>query len=293
VGTLPFAPSAGVVDLMIGFPRRGQEGVYEARAHGIKDPEGYSRHPAEYMFKDLPGSIGEDGDPIEVTFERMDGHNIDIGLFVLSEQAVEAKRRRPGRVALCLEVDPNDVTGSVRAIREAKADHGINAVGFFPAGCLPQVAVDDKQAYAVYATCVELDLAVRVNAGVCGPRLPSRVQHVEWLDEVCSDFPDLRIVMRHGGEPWEDLAVTLMETWPNLYYMTSAFAPKHYPRAVLDYANSGGTDKVMYAGYYPSGLTLERIFTELPGLPLRDHVWDPFLRSNAVRVFGLDRLLSD
>ncbi len=30
------------------------------------------------------------------------------------------------------------------------------------------------------------------------------------FDQVCYDFPDLRIVMRHGAEPWQDLAVKLM-----------------------------------------------------------------------------------
>ena len=35
-------------------------------------------------------------------------------------------------------------------------------------------------------------------------------------------------------------------------------------------------------------LSLERIFSDLPGVPFRDHVWPKFLRENAVRVFGLD-----
>ncbi|EUA23102.1 hypothetical protein I553_5458 [Mycobacterium xenopi 4042] len=35
---------------------------------------------------------------------------------------------------------------------------------------------------------------------------------------------------RHGCEPWEDLAVKLMLKWPNLYYSTSAFAPRYYPK---------------------------------------------------------------
>jgi predicted TIM-barrel fold metal-dependent hydrolase len=45
----------------------------------------------------------------------------------------------------------------------------------------------------------------------------------------------------------------------------------------------------MYGGYYPYGLELERIFDELPGLPLRDDVWPKFLRDNACRVLKLDR----
>ncbi len=69
--------------------------------------------------------------------------------------------------------------------------------------------------------------------------------------------------------------------------MTSAFAPKYYPSAIIEYANTRGTDKVMYAGYYPMGLSLDRIFDELDAVPFRDHVWPPFLRSNANAVFKL------
>ena len=84
------------------------------------------------------------------------------------------------------------------------------------------------------------------------------------------DFPELTFVSRHGGEPWTELIVKLMLKWPGLHYSTSAFAPKHYPRAIIDYANSRGADKVMYAGYFPMGLSLQRILTELPNVPLKD-----------------------
>jgi predicted TIM-barrel fold metal-dependent hydrolase len=114
-------------------------------------------------------------------------------------------------------------------------------------------------------------------------------QHVERIDEVCWWFPELTFVMRHGAEPWVDLAVKLLQKWPNLYYSTSAFTPRRYPQEIVDYANGRGADKVMYAGYFPMGLSLERIFRELPDVPLRDEVWPKFLRDNAVRVFGLDR----
>ena len=35
-------------------------------------------------------------------------------------------------------------------------------------------------------------------------------------------------------------------------------------------------------------LSLDRIFKEMPDVPLRDHVWPKFLRENAIRVFKLD-----
>ena len=86
---------------------------------------------------------------------------------------------------------------------------------------------------------------------------------------------------------WQALMVKLLLKWPNLYYSTSAFAPKHYPREIIDFANTRGADKVLYAGYFPSGLSLERSLTELPRVPFREHVWTRFLRDNAVEVFGL------
>ena len=38
--------------------------------------------------------------------------------------------------------------------------------------------------------------------------------------------------------------------------------PKHYPKDIVNFANTRGADKVMYAGYFPMGLSLDRIFTE-------------------------------
>ena len=61
----------------------------------------------------------------------------------------------------------------------------------------------------------------------------------------------------------------LMLKWPGLHYSTSAFAPKHYPKAIIDYANTRGADKIIYAGYFPMGLSLERIMTEMPNVAVQ------------------------
>ena len=76
-----------------------------------------------------------------------------------------------------------------------------------------------------------------------------------------------------------------MLKYENLYYMTSAFAPKHYPKDIINFANTRGADKIMYAGYFPMGLSLERIFGDMPDVPFKDEVWPKFLRENAKRVF--------
>jgi predicted TIM-barrel fold metal-dependent hydrolase len=175
----------------------------------------------------------------------------------------------------------------VRKLVRAYELWGIRAASFFPHGTTPQVAIDAPLMYPFYAKCTELDIPAFVTVGVAGPRVPSMVQHVERIDQVMYDFPDLVFVMRHGAEPWVDMAVKLMLKWPGLYYSTSAFSPRYYPKAVIDYANTRGADKIMYGGYYPMGMTLERIVSELPTVPFKDEVWPRFLRNNAAGVLKL------
>jgi predicted TIM-barrel fold metal-dependent hydrolase len=288
VAAPPFA-GIGVIDLMIGFPTADASRVYDHLAPQLRSRTAVTdQFPAGYMFKDVPNDLDEGQDPVAATLAEMDRHGVAVGLVGLGRKVVlRALAEHPDRFRACLEVDPNDITGAVRAVRAAHDEHHLAAVTSFPAGCNPQVPVSDRRYYPIYQACIDLDIPIVLNAGIAGPRLPSACQDVMHFDQVCYDFPELRIVMRHGAEPWEELAVKLMLKWPGLHYMTSAFAPKYYPKAIVDYANTRGADKVMYAGYFPYGLSLERIFAELPGVPFRDHVWPKFLRENAMRVFKL------
>ena len=280
----------GVVDLMIAFPSADARRNYNFLQPLLRDEaSGRMEFPVEYIFKQVPNHLDEGQDPVEVTLKEMDRHGVAIGLIgVGGKVAARALKEHPDRFRASIEVDPNDITGAVRRIRQAHAEQGVKAVSSFPAGCNPQVPVSDRRYYPIFQTCIDLDIPIILNAGIAGPRMPSACQDVMHFDQVCYDFPELRVVMRHGAEPWEALAVKLMLKWPGLYYMTSAFAPKYYPKAIIDYANTRGGDKIMYAGYYPMGLSLERIFTELPNVPFKDEVWPRFLRENAMRVFKLD-----
>jgi len=279
-----------VIDTMIGFPHEGSA-QYDFIRKQTKDRESKEdfEFPVEYMFKDVPKGLPTD-DPVSLVLQQMDRFGIEKAMIGVGEDSTQlALKTFPDRfVPSGALVDPNDVMGSVNAIRREYEQFGIRATSVFPAGTFPQVPIDDPKMYPIYATCVELGIPIFVCAGVPGPRVPFAPQEVSRIDIVMFDFPDLVFVTRHGCEPWEDLAVKLMLKWPNLYYSTSAFAPKYYPKAIIDYANSRGADKILYAGYFPMGLSLERIFSELPKVPLKDEVWPKFLYGNAARILGLE-----
>jgi predicted TIM-barrel fold metal-dependent hydrolase len=280
-----------IVDTMIGFPHEGFA-QYDFIRKQTKDRNSKEEmeFPAEYMFKDVPKDLPTD-DPISVTLHEMDKYGIEIGLIGVSDATSRlALKRHPDRFVPSGDIpDPNDVTGSVRKLRQEYEEFGIKCTGVFPAGTFPQVAIDDPKMYPIYQTCVDLDIPIFSTAGVPGPRLRYAPQEVSRIDVVMFDFPDLVFVTRHGCEPWEKLAWKLMLKWPNLYYSTSAFAPKHYPPEIINYANTRGADKIIYAGYFPMGLSLERIFSDMPHVPFRDHVWPKFLHENARRVLKLEK----
>lgn len=284
--------SVGIVDTMIGFPRDAEQLYGELRTALRDESRGFGM-PAQYMFKDVPNEslAGQPVDPVDVTVGEMDRHGIEIGLTSISvdpELARRAVTEHPGRFVGSWSVDPNEGVAGLRKLTAAHEQWDLRAVSFAPHMTQPQVAIDAPLAYPVYAKCVELGLPIFVTVGVAGPRVPSLCQKVELIDQVMYDFPDLVLVMRHGGEPWVDLAVKLMIKWPNLYYSTSAFAPRYYPQQIVDYANSRGSDKVLYGGYFPMGLSLERIMSEMPAVGFKDDVWPKFLRDNARRLLKLD-----
>jgi len=283
----------GIVDLGIGFPYQSVEEkkrAYDFFRPNLKDRQSAEEFefPAQYMFKDVPDLISPDEDPVAWVLAKMDAFGIQIAKTHLSPNGIRAKAEHPDRFVLSMSVDPNRGVETLRMMERAKAEHDIVSVTCFPCGCVPQVAVDDKKMYPIYSKCVELDIPICINGGIVGPRMPSWPQHVERFDEVCYDFPELTIVMMHGGEPWTALAVKLMLKWPGLHYMTSAFAPKHYPVDIINYANTRGSDKIMYCGYFPAGLTLERQFRDMESVPFNPGVWPKFLRENAIRVFKLE-----
>jgi hypothetical protein len=277
----------GIIDTMIGFPA-DDFSQYDFIRKQLKDDSTEFEFPVEYMFKNVPKELYGSDNPISATLHEMDRFGVEIGVVgVGDEVSRQALRDHPDRFVGSGWVDPNRGMKGIRTMVRQYEEFGVRAFTAFNAGYNPQVGLDEALMYPIYAKCVELDVPIFSCVGVPGPRFPMWPQHVERLDQILYDFPELVFVTRHGCEPWEELAVKLMLKWPNLYYSTSAFAPKHYPKAVIDYANSRGADKVIYAGYFPMGLSLERIMTDMQNLPLRDEVWPKFLRGNAAKLLRI------
>ena len=281
-GMVNVAPGAGVS--LAHMPREA-----------FRDDESLDSWPSvsmvEYLFKGAASErIARSDDPLYVR-EMMDRYGIErAGVVVTAQDApemIESLEAVGDRWFFTLRVNPHEGMKAVRSVDEIAGRYeNVRAITFSPFASYPMIGPNSKECYPIYAKCIERGLPIWINVGIPGPRVPGWSQDPMLIDEVCWFFPELKVVMKHGGEPWVDLCVKLMLKWPNLYYATSAFAPKYFPKEIIHYANTRGSDKIIYAGYWPL-LGFEDSFEQLDGLALRDHVWPKLLSENARTVFNL------
>ncbi|WP_045875493.1 amidohydrolase family protein [Pseudofrankia sp. DC12] len=146
----------------------------------------------------------------------------------------------------------------------------------------------DAVYYPLYTKCCELDLPLCMNTGIPGPPIPGEVQNPIYLDRVCVRFPELRLCMIHGADPWWDTAIRLMIKYRNLRLMTSAWSPRRLPASLLHYMSTRGRDRVIFASDHPV-LSFERCLAEATNLGLTDEVRQAWLYDNALSFFFADR----
>jgi hypothetical protein len=180
-----------------------------------------------------------------------------------------------------------DVMRDVRLVEHARREHGVVGVHLTPAPW--GVAPNHKWFYPVFAKCCELGLAVFVHVGMPGPLWPMGLQDPSLLDEVALAFPELVIVAHHIGDPWTDVSVRLAARHPNFYICTSAWSPKRYPKALVEFMAGGwhgtaGSRKVLFASDFPL-LDMQRCTASARALPLSPAQLADVLHDNALRLF--------
>jgi predicted TIM-barrel fold metal-dependent hydrolase len=238
----------------------------------------------DYLFKGIKGRIKPHSQ--EQLIKEMDEAGVEKAILVTREVepkwVTDAIKKYPDRFIGSHSIDPLEGMEAVRKLERAVKDYGFKAANL--AAFRTQKPYNDKVYYPIYAKCIELDIPIRMTVGIPGPRVPGEVQNPIYLDEVCWFFPELKVVMSHGGEPWVYTCVKLMLKWPNLYYMTSAFAPKYYPQEIIHYLNTRGSDKVMFAT--ASLVPQLRAMNEIQDIAFKnEEIKRKFLRENALRLY--------
>ena len=229
---------------------------------------------------------------LEELLEGMDANGVEKAILMTNVRATSDARAlrfveaRPDRFALAVGgfnlLRPMKALGAIQSFVDAHpVAYAVVGPSFWGDGMYPP---SDAVYYPLYTKCCELDLPLCVNTGIPGPPIPAEAQNPIHLDRVCIRFPELRLCMIHGADPWWDTAIRLMIKYRNLRLMTSAWSPKYLPEALLHYLRTRGKDRILFASDYPV-LSMERCLGEAQALDLPEEVLDGWLYRNADAFF--------
>ena len=170
-------------------------------------------------------------------------------------------------------------------------DLGIRALKLHPPHQLfrPNAYVDGAAPTlkALYDACARHGLPIIFHTGTSVfPRARNRFSDPLFIEDVALDFPDLTIVLAHGGRPiWMETAVFLARRFPNVWLEVSGVPPAR----LLDYFPQLPrlADKVLFGTDWP-GPGVKDIRANLDAfraLPIPREAQQQILEENPLRVF--------
>jgi predicted TIM-barrel fold metal-dependent hydrolase len=223
--------------------------------------------------------------------EEMDAHGVRRAVLMTnitkpSKRASEFVESYPDRFSL--GVGGHNLLRPMPTLRALESFVASNQVAYISLG--PSFWGDGRYAptesvyFPLYTKCCELDIPLCMNTGLPGPPIPGEAQNPIYLDRVCYHFPELKLCMIHGADPWWDTAIRLMIKYTNLHLMTSAWSPRRLPGALLHFMRTRGKDKVIFASDSPV-LSITRTVSEATALDLPADVLDNYLYANAEAFF--------
>jgi hypothetical protein len=205
------------------------------------------------------------------------------------EDILEVARHDPARIRVAANVNPH-LHHPIAAEVERQLDLGAVALKIHPVhGAFPANA---RELYPAYAVCQERGVPVIVHCGTSNfEGAANRFADPIYSEDVAKDFPELTIVLAHGGRGWwYDAAAFLTLMRERVWIELSGLPPKKIP--------------VYYARHDLERLGRKFIFgTDWPGVPgikanaeavaelgFADDVLARILAENARSVYRLGEL---
>ncbi len=182
----------------------------------------------------------------------------DSAPFSTNQHVIDAIEKYPDRVIGVSNVGPfskrkaKDILWELEYLHD---NHNFKFTKFYqPEDC----PIDDRRLWPVYEMCQDKGIVGLFHTGITIRMGPTRYTLPILLDDVASDFPDLKIVAYHGGYPyWEEL-VMLMWKHPQIYVSYSILlpwlmrAPHRFAHMVGTTIQIAGHDRFIWGSDWPA-----------------------------------------
>ncbi len=165
-------------------------------------------------------------------------------------------------------------------------DHGAAALKIHPVH--GGFRADDAAMYPAYALLVERGVPLVVHCGTSTfPGSTNAYADPQLLDGVLRDFPDLDVVLAHGGRGWwYDAAAFLARTNPHVWVELSGLPPTRLPEYYARFDLARLARKWIFGTDWPGVPGQAANARAVAGLGLPDDVVPLVLGGNARRVYA-------
>jgi len=212
--------------------------------------------------------------------------------FMPNTLVADLAARAPGRFLPFAGADVGRGMAAVRELERWVRERGFRGLSLRP--FMIGLPADDRLYYPFYAACVELGVPVSIHTSAnWSTAVVNDLGHPRHIDVVARDFPELRIIMSHGGYPWVLEAVLLAWKYPHVYLELAAHRPKYLAEPgtgwdpLLRFGQSTIADKVLFGtGWFLLGRPPADIVAEFRALPVKPAVMERWLGGNAAALMN-------
>jgi predicted TIM-barrel fold metal-dependent hydrolase len=191
----------------------------------------------------------------------------------------------PDRFIGAASIDPTDRRKACQTINQAIED-GFRLINIEPGSYPVPMHADDRRLYPIYGHCEDVGVPViMMVGGTAGPDL-SNSDPIR-TDRDLTDFPNLNVVVAHGGWPWVNEILHLGFRRPNLWlspdmYFSRMPGWEEYVKA----ADSFLSDRMLYASSFPF-CPVQGYKEWFERLPIREENLKKVMGGNARRLLGI------
>ncbi len=177
--------------------------------------------------------------------------------------------------------------GILPALKELRRCSEKNVAAIHISPFILKINANDKRLYPIYGLCELLKKPIIVHGSMHLWRGAYMWHgHPQYLDEVAVDFPELKLIISHGGNGFGPPVLAVAQRHPNVYLEFSALRPKHMAPEFIQAANTYLKKKCIFGTDYPLIEFKEQI--ELWKYALREEVWESFFHQNILAALYND-----
>jgi predicted TIM-barrel fold metal-dependent hydrolase len=205
-----------------------------------------------------------------------------------NESVVEFTSKYPEKFIGFVGLDPHKGMNAIEELKVSVNDLGLRGAAVDP--YLAQIYANDAKYYPIYSKCCELDIPIVFTTGPATLVPNAIIDHVapRYIDVVARDFPELKIVISHGGYPWVNEAIIVAERNRNVYIDLSEYEFSPMSEAYIQAANTMISDKILYASAHPF-VDFKQALKTYEGLDFKPDVRQKIMHDNAAGLLGLSQ----